>query len=143
MAPRPSSPLTWSMGPRGSKPTKSSGTSQPARTRWTRWTRLETWRSYTRHVTSSPCDDIRRRGFDTRTSTRGPGVEALARQPRAPQAHPAMARPVHHRGCPKARHLQASEQKGRSLHQCLEHSAATSLLPLKFQVVCTYFVLVF
>ena len=35
------------------------------------------------------------------------------------------------------------ERKWRSLHQCLEHTAATSLLSLKFQAICTSLVLVF
>ena len=71
-----------------------------------------------------------------------PHVEVTTIQPRTPQAHAAMGRLVHHRGSLKARHLQASERKRRCLRQRLEHPAATSLLSLKFQVVCTYFVLI-
>ena len=70
MAPRPCSPRTWSMGHRGSGPIKSSRTSKPARTRWTKWTRLETWRSYTLRVISSPCEGTKRREFDAEISTR-------------------------------------------------------------------------
>ena len=49
---------------------------------------------------------------------------------------------VHHCGDSQARHLQASQREGRSLHQRLEYSAATSLLFLKFQAIYTYYVLV-
>ena len=41
------------------------------------------------------------------------------------------------------RGLQAGERKWRSPHQCLEHTAATSLLSLEFQAICTSFVLAF
>ena len=36
-----------------------------------KWTRLETWRSYTLRVISSPCEDTKRREFDAETSTKG------------------------------------------------------------------------
>ena len=41
------------------------------------------------------------------------------------------------------RGLQAGERKRRSPHQCLEHTAATSLLSLEFRAICTSFVLAF
>ena len=54
-----------------------------------------------------------------------------------------MGRPIHHRRGDQAQHVQASERKRRSPHQCLEHTAATSLLFLEFQAICTSFVLAF
>ena len=54
-----------------------------------------------------------------------------------------MGRPIHHRRSAQARHVQAGERKRQSPHQCLEHTAATSLLSLEFQAICTLFVLVF
>ena len=41
------------------------------------------------------------------------------------------------------RGLQAGERKRRNPHQCLEHTAATSLLSLEFRAICTSFVLAF
>ena len=71
MAPRPYSPRTWSTGRQGSRHTKSSKTSEPARTHWIKWTRLETWHFYTLRVISSPCEDIKRTEFGAETSTKG------------------------------------------------------------------------
>ena len=54
-----------------------------------------------------------------------------------------MGRLIHHRRGAQARHVQAGERKRRSPHQCFEHTAATSLLSLEFQAICTSFVLAF
>ena len=72
-----------------------------------------------------------------------PGVEASTGQQGTPQAFTAMGRFVHLRGSAQAQHVQAGERKWRSPHQCLEHTAARSLLSLEFQAICTSFVLVF
>src|SRR6185503_11833943 len=54
-----------------------------------------------------------------------------------------VGRPIHHRRGAQARHVQADERKRLSLHQCLEHTAAKSLLSLEFRAICTSFVLAF
>ena len=54
-----------------------------------------------------------------------------------------VVRPIYHRRGAQAWHVQAGERKQRSLHQCLEHTAATSLLSLEFRAICTSFVLAF
>ena len=41
------------------------------------------------------------------------------------------------------RRRQAGKRERRSPHQCLEHTAATLLLSLEFQAICTSFVLIF
>ena len=81
-------------------------------------------------------------GLTPSPQQRKSGAEASARQPRTPQAHPTLRSSVHRRGSPQAGHVQVSKWEGWSLHQRLEHSAATSLLSLKFQALCTLFVLV-
>ena len=60
-----------------------------------------------------------------------------------PQALTTVGRPIHHRRGAQARHVQAGKRKWRSPHQCLEHTAATSLLSLEFRAICTSFVLAF
>ena len=58
-----------------------------------------------------------------------------------PQALTTVGRPIHHRRGAQARHIQAGERKWQSLHQCLEHTAAMSLLSLEFQAIlynCLY-----
>jgi len=62
------------------------------------------------------------------------GAEAVTRQPGSTQALAAVGRAVHHRRSTQARHVQAREREGRNLRQCLEHSTATSLLPMNLQV---------
>jgi hypothetical protein len=59
------------------------------------------------------------------------GASATTRRPRAPQAHASLGRAVHHRQDFEARNIQAGEQTRRGLQQRLEHSTATSLLPLR------------
>ena len=54
-----------------------------------------------------------------------------------------MGRPIHHRRGAQARHVQAGERKRQSPDQCLEHTAATSLLSLEFQAICASFALAF
>ena len=54
-----------------------------------------------------------------------------------------MGGPVHNCRGAQTRHVQAGEQKRRSPHQRLEHTAATLLLPLEFRPICTSFVLAF
>ena len=54
-----------------------------------------------------------------------------------------MGRLIHHRRGDQARRVQAGERKRRSLHQCLEHTTATSLLSLEFRDICTSIVLAF
>ena len=39
--------------------------------KFSKWTGLETWRSYTLRIISSPCEDIKRREFGAETSTKG------------------------------------------------------------------------
>jgi hypothetical protein len=64
------------------------------------------------------------------------GASATTRRPRAPQAHASLGRAIHHRQDFEARNIQAGQQSRRGLQQRLEHSTATSLLPLRsFQVV--------
>jgi hypothetical protein len=64
------------------------------------------------------------------------GASATTRCLRAPQAHSSLGRDVHHRQDFEARNIQAGQQSRRGLQQRLEHSTATSLLPLRcFQVV--------
>jgi hypothetical protein len=64
------------------------------------------------------------------------GTSAAARRPRVTQAHSSLGRAVHHRQDFEAQNIQADQQSRRGLQQRLEHSTATSLLPLRcFQVV--------
>jgi hypothetical protein len=78
----------------------------------------------------------RPRGSVPRPPGGGLGASATTRRPRAPQAHSSLGRVVHHRQDFEARNIQAGQQSRRGLQQRLEHSTATSLLPLRcFQVV--------
>jgi hypothetical protein len=66
------------------------------------------------------------------------GALAATRRPRAAQAHASLGRAIHHRQDLEAWNIQAGQQSRRGLQQRLEHSTATSLLPLRcFQVVRT------
>src|SRR6185503_17659714 len=78
-----------------------------------------------------------------RPQRRGLGAEALTGQQGPPQALTSMGRTVHNFRGAQTRHVQAGKRKRRSPHQRLEHTTATSLLSLKFQAICTSFVLVF
>jgi hypothetical protein len=78
----------------------------------------------------------RPRGSVPRPPGGGLGASATTRRPRVPQAHASLERAVHHRQDFEARNIQAGQQSRRGLQQRLEHSIATSLLPLRcFQVV--------
>jgi len=61
---------------------------------------------------------------------RGPGPLPRTKQQGPPQALPAMGGTIGHHGGTLARRLQAKDHRRRGLHQCLEHRAAMSLLPL-------------
>jgi hypothetical protein len=64
------------------------------------------------------------------------GALATTRRPRAPQAHTSLGRAVHHHQDFEAQNIQAGQQPRQGLQQRLEHTTATSLLPLRcFQVV--------
>jgi hypothetical protein len=64
------------------------------------------------------------------------GASTTTRRLRAAQAHASLGRAVRHRQGFEARDVQAGQQSRRGLQQCLEHSTATSLLPLRcFQAV--------
>ena len=78
-----------------------------------------------------------------RPQQRGLGAEASTGQQGPPQALTTMGRTVHNRRGAQTRHVQAGERKRRSPHQRLEHTTTTSLLSLKFQAICTSFVLAF
>ena len=78
-----------------------------------------------------------------RPQQRGLGAEASTRQQGPPQALSTVGRLIHHRRGDQARRVQAGERKRRSPHQCLEHTAATSLLFFEFRAICTSFVLAF
>ena len=54
-----------------------------------------------------------------------------------------MGRTVHNRRGAPTRHVQAGERKRRSPHQRLEHTTATSFLPLTFQAISILFVIAF
>jgi hypothetical protein len=78
----------------------------------------------------------RPRGSVPRPPGGGLGTSAMARRPRAPQAHSSLGRAVHHHQDFEARNIQAGQQSRRGLQQRLEHPTATLLLPLRcFQVV--------
>jgi hypothetical protein len=78
----------------------------------------------------------RPRGSVLRPPGGGLGTSAVARRPRAPQAHSSLGRAVHHRQDFEARNIQAGQQSRRGLQQRLEHPTTMSLLPLRcFQVV--------
>src|SRR6185503_3182494 len=133
MAPRPYSPRTWNMGHRGSGPTKSSKTSELAKTRWTKWTRLETWRSSTLRVTAVLTKVSSAEGPAPRPQRRGLGAEASTGQQGPPQALTSMGRTVHNRRGAQTWHVQAGERKRRSPHQRLEYTTVMSFLSLEFQ----------
>jgi hypothetical protein len=60
----------------------------------------------------------------------GFGPKATPRQPRTPQAITSVGGTLCRGEGAQARHIQASERGRRRTHQCLEHPAAKSLLPL-------------
>ena len=64
---KPSSPLTWSMAPRGYGPTTSKATALPTRTPSTNWRKPETSRCYTRPSTSKPYDATKLGAFGAET----------------------------------------------------------------------------
>jgi hypothetical protein len=87
-------------------------------------------------VSTVPATLPRPRGSVPRPPGGRLGASATTRRPRAPQAHASLGRAIHHRQDFEARNIQAGQQSKRGLQQCLEHSTATSLLPLRyFQVV--------
>jgi hypothetical protein len=87
-------------------------------------------------VSAVPATLPRPRGSVPRPPGGRLGASAMTRRPRAPQAHASLGRAIHHRQDFEARNIQAGQQSRRGLQQRLEHSTATSLLPLRcFQVV--------
>ena len=66
---------------------------------------------------------------------RGPGYPPRAEQQGPSQALPTLGGAVCHRGSTLARHLQVENHERQSLHECLEHRAATSLLPLNKRIL--------
>jgi hypothetical protein len=90
-------------------------------------------------VTSAvPATLPRPRGLVPRPPGGRLGASTTTRRPRAAQAHASLGRAVHHRQGFEARDVQADQQSRRGVQQHLEHSTATSLLPLRcFQVVHT------
>jgi hypothetical protein len=78
----------------------------------------------------------RPRGSAPRPPSGRLGASAAARCSRAPQAYSSLGGAIHHCQNFEARNVQAGQQSRRGLQQRLEHSTATSLLPLRcFQVV--------
>ena len=63
---------------------------------------------------------------------RGPSPPPRTEQQGPPQALPTVGGTVCHCRGTLARRLQTKNHRWRGLHQCLEHRAATSLLPLVF-----------
>ena len=61
---------------------------------------------------------------------RRPGALPRLEQQELPQALSAVGGTVHHRGGAPTGRLQAQDHRWWSLHQCLEHRAAMSFLPL-------------
>jgi hypothetical protein len=89
-------------------------------------------------VSAVPATLPRPRGSVPRPPGGRLGASAATRRPRTAQAHASLGRVVRHRQSSEARDIQAGQQSRRGLQQHLEHSTATSLLPLRcFQVVRT------
>jgi hypothetical protein len=87
-------------------------------------------------VSAVPATLPRPRGSVPRPLSGRLGASAMTRRPRAPQAHTSLGRVVHHRQDFESQNIQVCQQSRRGLQQRLEHSTATSLLPLRcFQVI--------
>jgi hypothetical protein len=65
----------------------------------------------------------------------GLSTSAQAKQQGLAQIDPTMEGPICRRRSTLTRHRQAGHRRRQDLYQCLEHRAATSLLPLDFQAV--------
>jgi hypothetical protein len=87
-------------------------------------------------VSAVPATLPRPRGSVPRPPGGRLGASATTGRPRAPQAHSSLGRAIHHHQDFEARNIQVGQQSRRGLQQRLEHTTATSLLPLRcFQVV--------
>jgi hypothetical protein len=87
-------------------------------------------------VSAVPATLPRPRGSVPRPPGGRLGASATTGRLRAPQAHSSLGRAIHHRQDFEARNIQVGQRSRRGLQQRLEHTTATSLLPLRcFQVV--------
>ena len=126
---RPYSQHTLTTKRQGSGHTMNTELRHPMRTPWTSWTKHAMSLSSARPSTNKRCDA---QPTSARLSLqhRVPGPPPRAEQQGPPQALPALGGAIRHCGSTLARRLQAKNHRWRGLHQCLEHRAAMSLLPL-------------